>query len=44
VLYGESGQQWDGQQVWLAVRDLPTRPDGTPASNGNSGLPPLYPR
>ena len=44
VLYGESGQQWDGQQLWLAIRDLPPRPDGTPASNGNGGLPPLYPR
>ena len=44
VLYGESGQQWDGQQLWQAIRDLPPRPDGTPASNGNGGLPPLYPR
>ena len=44
VLYGESGQQWDGQQLWLAIRDLPPRPDSTPASNGNGGLPPLYPR
>lgn len=44
VLYGESGQKWDGQQLWLAIRDLPPRPDSSPASNGNGGLPPLYPR
>lgn len=43
VLYGESGQQWDGQRLWLAIRDLPPRPADQPL-NGNGGLPPLYPR
>lgn len=43
VLYGERGQRWDGQQLWLAIRDLPTRPADQP-TNGNGGLPPLYPR
>ena len=43
VLYGETGQKWDGQQLWLAIRDLPPRPTDQPV-NGNGGLPPLYPR
>lgn len=42
VLYGVSGQQWDGRELWLAIRDLPPRPDAAPAGNG--ALPPLYPR
>lgn len=43
VLYGESGRQWNGQRLWLAIRDLAPLPAEQPR-NGNVGLPPLYPR
>ena len=43
VLYGESGQTWNGEALWKAIRDLPARQaendQGTPGA-----LPPLYPR
>ncbi|MEA1604341.1 BatD family protein [Pseudomonas spirodelae] len=45
ALYSESGQHWQGRNLWLAIRSLPAVEDleGT-ASQDTSALPPLYPR
>lgn len=45
ALYSESGQHWQGRNLWLAIRSLPAAEDleGT-ASQDTSALPPLYPR
>ncbi|MEE4464739.1 protein BatD, partial [Azotobacter chroococcum] len=43
ALYSESGQYWQGDDLWQAIRDLPPAPQsGTPREP--SQLPPLYPR
>ena len=45
ALYSESGQHWQGRNLWLAIRSLPAVEN--PESNVNSeasALPPLYPR
>jgi hypothetical protein len=45
ALYSESGQHWQGRNLWLAIRSLPAVEN--PESNANpeaSALPPLYPR
>jgi hypothetical protein len=45
ALYSESGQYWQGRELWLAIRSLP--PLEAPDDSGNpetSPLPPLYPR
>ncbi|SED84832.1 BatD family protein [Pseudomonas anguilliseptica] len=45
ALYSESGQHWQGRNLWLAIRSLPTAEDPeSPASPETSALPPLYPR
>lgn len=43
ALYSETGQQWQGEELWKAIRSLPAtqEPSATPES---SALPPLYPR
>ncbi|WP_341303354.1 BatD family protein [Pseudomonas sp. TMP25] len=45
ALYSESGQHWQGRNLWLAIRSLPAVEDleGS-ASLDTSALPPLYPR
>jgi hypothetical protein len=45
ALYSESGQHWQGRNLWLAIRSLPAV--ANPESNANpeaGALPPLYPR
>lgn len=45
ALYSETGQYWQGRELWLAIRSLP--PLEAPDDSSNleaSPLPPLYPR
>jgi hypothetical protein len=42
ALYSETGQQWQGESLWQAIRSLPALE--APASQEPSPLPPLYPR
>lgn len=42
ALYSASGQHWQGEDLWQAIRDLPPAQAGTPQEP--SALPPLYPR
>jgi hypothetical protein len=45
ALYSESGQHWQGRNLWLAIRSLPNIEDLDNAANpDSSALPPLYPR
>lgn len=45
ALYSESGQHWQGRNLWLAIRSLPAVEDlETSANQETSALPPLYPR
>lgn len=43
ALYSETGQLWLGEELWRAIRSLPTveRAEDT---GGDAGLPPLYPK
>ncbi|WP_061290144.1 BatD family protein [Azotobacter vinelandii] len=43
ALYSESGQRWQGEDLWQAIRDLPPAQDADTARE-RSQLPPLYPR
>jgi hypothetical protein len=45
TLYSETGQQWQGEDLWRAIRSLPAA-EGTEHSTTQevSPLPPLYPR
>ncbi|MCU1716053.1 protein BatD [Pseudomonas sp. 5P_3.1_Bac2] len=45
ALYSESGQHWQGRNLWLAIRSLPSIEDlDAFGSTETSPLPPLYPR
>jgi hypothetical protein len=45
ALYSESGQHWQGRNLWLAIRSLPATEDlENTANQDTSALPPLYPR
>ncbi|KRW59564.1 BatD family protein [Pseudomonas sp. TTU2014-080ASC] len=45
ALYSESGQHWQGRNLWLAIRSLPDIEDKDIGSTQEaSPLPPLYPR
>ncbi|WP_339905721.1 BatD family protein [Pseudomonas guineae] len=45
ALYSESGQHWQGRNLWLAIRSLPAIEDLDSNTNPDtSTLPPLYPR
>lgn len=45
ALYSESGQHWQGRNLWLAIRSLPAVEDLEGSANiDTSALPPLYPR
>lgn len=43
ALYSESGQHWQGEDLWQAIRDLPPA-QGSDTAREPSQLPPLYPR
>ena len=44
ALYSETGQQWQGEELWKAIRSLPATQEPSSAPLENSPLPPLYPR
>lgn len=44
ALYSETGQQWEGEALWQAIRSLPPRPSEHAEADAGSPLPPLYPR
>ncbi|MDX1368995.1 BatD family protein [Pseudomonas sp.] len=46
ALYSETGQHWQGEDLWLAIRTLPSNQAGTTTATAQetSPLPPLYPR
>jgi hypothetical protein len=44
ALYSESGQYWQGGQLWQAIRDLPTEQRLEEHQQEATTLPPLYPR
>ncbi|MGG2396395.1 BatD family protein [Pseudomonas sp. SH1-B] len=44
ALYSETGQQWQGEELWKAIRNLPAVQEPSAAPQDNSALPPLYPR
>jgi hypothetical protein len=45
ALYSETGQQWQGEDLWHAIRSLPAAEAAEhSASQDLSSLPPLYPR
>ncbi|MBN3863586.1 protein BatD [Pseudomonas frederiksbergensis] len=43
ALYSETGQYWQGEDLWRAIRAIPTA-EGVQGVVGDSGLPPLYPK
>ena len=43
ALYSESGQYWQGEDLWRAIRAIPTAEGGQDLV-GDTGLPPLYPK
>ena len=44
ALYSETAQQWQGEQLWKAIRSLPATEELNVSSAEASPLPPLYPR
>ncbi|MGP0174472.1 BatD family protein [Pseudomonas sp. NCHU5208] len=44
ALYSETGQQWQGEELWKAIRSLPAAQEPSSAAPETSALPPLYPR
>jgi hypothetical protein len=45
ALYSETGQQWQGQELWQAIRTLTSNEaSNSPAQQEQGALPPLYPR
>ncbi|MDH1261622.1 BatD family protein [Pseudomonas sp. GD03944] len=44
ALYSETGQQWQGEDLWRAIRTLPTAEATQESAQETSPLPPLYPR
>jgi len=45
ALYSEIGQHWQGEDLWRAIRTLPSNEAGSnPSTQETSPLPPLYPR
>ncbi|MBS4081221.1 BatD family protein [Pseudomonas rustica] len=43
ALYSETGQHWQGEDLWRAIRAIPTA-ERVHDPVGDSGLPPLYPK
>lgn len=44
ALYSETSQQWQGEELWKAIRSLPTPQEPSSTPQEASPLPPLYPR
>lgn len=43
ALYSETGQHWQGEELWRAIRTIPITERAQDVA-GDSGLPPLYPK
>ncbi|MGF0238310.1 BatD family protein [Rhodococcus sp. IEGM1300] len=43
ALYSETGQHWQGEDLWRAIKAIPTT-ERIQDPTGDSGLPPLYPK
>ncbi|MCE5982780.1 BatD family protein [Pseudomonas sp. LF19] len=44
ALYSESGQYWQGEELWRAIGTIPAAEQVQPAQSENGSLPPLYPK
>lgn len=44
ALYSETGQHWQGEELWRAVRAVPTTERVQDPTGDNGSLPPLYPK
>jgi len=44
ALYSESGQYWQGDELWRAISTIPAAEQAQPAQGENGSLPPLYPK
>ena len=43
ALYSETGQHWQGEELWRAIKAIPIA-ERVQDPVGDSGLPPLYPK
>jgi hypothetical protein len=43
ALYSETGQYWQGDELWRAIKAIPMA-ERVQDPVGDSGLPPLYPK
>jgi hypothetical protein len=43
ALYSETGQHWQGEDLWRAIKAIPIA-ERVQDPVGDSGLPPLYPK
>ena len=44
ALYSETGQHWQGEELWKAIRNIPAAEREQDAGSDTSSLPPLYPK
>ncbi|MBF4210070.1 protein BatD [Pseudomonas donghuensis] len=44
ALYSESGQYWQGEELWRAIGTIPAAEQVQPAQSESGSLPPLYPK
>ena len=44
ALYSETGQYWQGEELWKAIRSIPAAEREQDAGSEPSSLPPLYPK
>ncbi|NES11863.1 protein BatD, partial [Pseudomonas laurentiana] len=44
ALYSETGQYWQGEELWRAIGTIPTAEQAQPTPGESSSLPPLYPK
>ncbi|OOW06412.1 protein BatD [Pseudomonas sp. MF6396] len=44
ALYSESGQYWQGDELWRAIGTIPAAEQAQPSAAENGSLPPLYPK
>ncbi|SDU93018.1 BatD family protein [Pseudomonas mucidolens] len=44
ALYSETGQFWQGEEIWRAVKVIPMAEREQEPGSDNGGLPPLYPK
>ncbi|MCW2270486.1 hypothetical protein D3C77_88240 [compost metagenome] len=44
ALYSETGQYWQGDELWRAIGTIPAAEQIQPAASDNGSLPPLYPK